>query len=519
MLPSGASLGFTYGPDGRVLRITVNDVAVIDDIKYFGFRSLQEWSEGTAPGSFRYRRSYDRDGRLETYTAGAGTRTVGYDAAGRVVSLSDSAGGAAPAWTFGYDGRDRLQTANSLSTLGVMAGLSLRWRYDATGNRTEETRAQGSQNQTRTFSIDASSNRVSAVDGTARTYEMNGSTASDGVLRYSSNARGRLSVLRAQGTGAVLARYGYNAGGERVCKAIGDSRCPQGPGGALPADGGNGDFRQYVYDQAGHLVGEYAMNGDLIAEHVWLDNTPVAVLKPLSTIATHGGLATGNVATYWTEPDAIDAPAVVVNAAHGTVWRRNSTPFGDAAAEENPAGNGVFIYNLRFPGQQYDAESKTHYNTYRDYDPQTGRYLQSDPAGLRDDLTTYAYAASRPLDTIDPLGLWKFSDIKSCEDLGRVARQRARSRMSLGGLSCVFCAQKGKKTPATQRDHYWPVKECWDMYQAGKISLSRCIYDLNKASNLVPSCGPCNGAGGKGGRPPTTYVPLPGYPTTPPFGP
>ncbi|RMK76117.1 hypothetical protein IPC84_28670, partial [Pseudomonas aeruginosa] len=37
--------------------------------------------------------------------------------------------------------------------------------------------------------------------------------------------------------------------------------------------------------------------------------------------------------------------------------------------------------NLRFPGQYYDAESGLHYNYFRDYDPETGRYVESDPIG------------------------------------------------------------------------------------------------------------------------------------------
>lgn len=48
------------------------------------------------------------------------------------------------------------------------------------------------------------------------------------------------------------------------------------------------------------------------------------------------------------------------------------------------------------------------YNYFRDYDPTTGRYIQSDPIGLAGGFNTYVYAASNPIGNIDILGLWSF---------------------------------------------------------------------------------------------------------------
>jgi RHS repeat-associated protein len=88
------------------------------------------------------------------------------------------------------------------------------------------------------------------------------------------------------------------------------------------------------------------------------------------------------------------------------VWRWDSDPFGTTAASQDPDGDSdVFAYNLRLPGQYFDSETGLHYNYFRDYDPATGRYVQSDPIGLAGGLNTYLYANSNTLSFIDPLGL------------------------------------------------------------------------------------------------------------------
>ena len=45
------------------------------------------------------------------------------------------------------------------------------------------------------------------------------------------------------------------------------------------------------------------------------------------------------------------------------------------------------------------------YNYFRDYNPKTGRYIESDPIGLLGGINTYSYTLNNPLSYIDPLGL------------------------------------------------------------------------------------------------------------------
>lgn len=52
-----------------------------------------------------------------------------------------------------------------------------------------------------------------------------------------------------------------------------------------------------------------------------------------------------------------------------------------------------------------------HYNYYRDYDPATGRYVQTDPIGLIDSFSLYAYVGGDPVSGRDPLGLFTYGDV------------------------------------------------------------------------------------------------------------
>jgi RHS repeat-associated protein len=103
--------------------------------------------------------------------------------------------------------------------------------------------------------------------------------------------------------------------------------------------------------------------------------------------------------------DHQNTPRKVAQPGTGTLaWRWDADPFGTAAPNQNPAGLGTFAYNLRFPGQYYMAETGLNYNWNRDYDSATGKYIQSDPIGLRSGVNSYVYADGNPIIYRDPTG-------------------------------------------------------------------------------------------------------------------
>jgi RHS repeat-associated protein len=59
--------------------------------------------------------------------------------------------------------------------------------------------------------------------------------------------------------------------------------------------------------------------------------------------------------------------------------------------------------NLRFQGQYLDRGTGLHYNTFRYYDPDVGRFISPDPIGLMGGMNPWAYGPN-PVSWVDPLG-------------------------------------------------------------------------------------------------------------------
>ncbi|OAI11722.1 RHS repeat-associated core domain-containing protein [Methylomonas koyamae] len=122
-----------------------------------------------------------------------------------------------------------------------------------------------------------------------------------------------------------------------------------------------------------------------------------------------------HIATHYIETDFTNTPRYLRKEGGDpgkAVWAWPITPYGDTPALEDPDGDGVkTTFNLRYPGQYYDAYSGLHYNHTRYFSPRAGRYLQPDLIGLEGGTNVYTYANGNPVMFTDPTGtIWDLVD-------------------------------------------------------------------------------------------------------------
>ena len=104
-------------------------------------------------------------------------------------------------------------------------------------------------------------------------------------------------------------------------------------------------------------------------------------------------------AIYYVHSDNLNVPEVVTDQSKKVVWEGHHTPFGETEVTVS-----TITQPLRFPGQYYDKETGLSYNLMRDYDPTTGRYLQTDPLGLAGGINIFSYVNNNPLMFTDRRG-------------------------------------------------------------------------------------------------------------------
>ncbi|HHN2861956.1 TPA: RHS repeat domain-containing protein, partial [Pseudomonas aeruginosa] len=374
--PSGLAIGYPRNAGGQVASVTlaVGDKApspLVGQIAYLPFGPLQRltWGNGIALS-----REYDQDYQLLRQKVGPWQSDYQHDANGNIQQHRHSLWGTLD---YQYDPLDRLTEER-----GVQGGRS--YAYDAVGNRTQrsDNPASGGTASSQDYQYAPDSNRLTAIGAQAVTSDAAGNLTQDRAARkLAYDAQGRLQSVSLDGQ--QVAEYRYNALGQRIVKLTPES------------------ITTYLYGPDGQLLGEAEHDGSgrkLRAQYyLWLDSLPLATID--ADYDAQGKV--GNPTLLYLHGDHLDTPRLATDASGQIAWQWQSDAFGRGEA----LSQGSTQVNLRFPGQYYDAESGLHYNYFRDYDPETGRYVESDPIGLGGGLNTYGYVEANPVLRTDSLGL------------------------------------------------------------------------------------------------------------------
>jgi RHS repeat-associated protein len=270
--------------------------------------------------------------------------------------------------TQGYDNQYRISSIVTGSILNMTYG------YDPNGNISsifDTLNPPGGEvlETPGAYSYQQGTNKLAHIEGTPPIdygYDANGNITTENTWTYIYDLSNQL--IRVLNNTNQVAEYTYNGAGQRIKKVT------------------QTETRIFHYDLRGHLIAETNQSGQMLAEYVYLGDQLLAVIKP-------GELA------YYFHNDHLGTPQVLTNDSQAISWKAVYTPFGEAvpsiATVENP---------FRFPGQYYDQETGLHYNYFRYYNPQTGRYITPDPIGLEGGINLFSYVEGNPLKFIDPYG-------------------------------------------------------------------------------------------------------------------
>ncbi|WP_411828650.1 RHS repeat-associated core domain-containing protein [Metapseudomonas otitidis] len=389
--PAGFSIHYSRNAAGQVSQVgfavgNATPTPLASQIAYAPFGPLKSltWNNGIV-----LNRTYDQDYQLIAQQVGTWQSRYSHDANGNITAHAHSLFGSLD---YQYDALDRLTEEKTADSRKAYA-------YDATGNRTSRTTyatTNGTETQTAKQSLRyaSDSNRLAqrsssyAVEADAAGHYTRYSQS----RRYAYDDQGRLNAV----TDAVdplstrAVRYAYNALGQRVLKEVqqGTARTPY----------------TYLYGPDGQVMGQvrYTTAGrkSQASYYVWLDSLPIA---QIDLTYSAGTTVTSTTLTYL-HSDHLNTPRLATNQGGNLVWSWPSDAFG--VGQPNTYGGNIDVI-LRFPGQVADAHSGLYYNYFRDYDPQTGRYVESDPIGLDGGLNTYGYVEGNPLSYFDTFGLAK----------------------------------------------------------------------------------------------------------------
>nr|WP_254220244.1 RHS repeat-associated core domain-containing protein [Burkholderia multivorans] len=348
-------------------------------------------------GRLIQRSAYDPLGRkvwqsagfhLEALGRGRGHlwRNYGYDAAGELIETSDNLRGSTQ---YDYDPAGQLTRR-----VNILARQLEEFAWDAAGNLLDDVqrRSRGYVEGNRLrmwqdlrFEYDAFGNLVAKTRGANRTQ------------RFTYDGQDRLIAVRTQDArGVVESRFAYDPLGRRIAKSdtFFDIRGVKQ----------RTETKRFVWEGL-RLAQEVRETG--VSSYVYSPDAPYSPAARVDRVIAEA-LAAAAIDTakraariYHFHTDLVGAPLEVTDESGELAWTGQYTAWGkvessskDIARIEQP---------LRYAGQYADEGTGLHYNTFRFYDPDVGRFINQDPIGLYGGGNLYAYGPNSQ-QWVDPWG-------------------------------------------------------------------------------------------------------------------
>jgi RHS repeat-associated protein len=363
----------------------------------------------------RYRYAYDLAGNRTAEQIDDSVSQFTYNALNRLVG--QSAGG-----TMNF--RGTLSEPSSVAIAGLSATVDSSSQFNGVvsipaGTSSIEVAATDASDNTRTNTYEVSSSGASMT----MTHDLAGNltTAADGTdtRTYEWDAAHRL--VRAKQNGTEIARYDYNAAGQRVQKTIGTTTV------------------SYLYD--GDDIIEERTSPSETARYVYgpVVDRPLAVVRDQSVhyfVADHLG-------SVRRETDSAGQPTL----------SREYDPYGNLLSAENVGG-------YAFTGREWDVETQLYYYRARYYDPGLGRFVSEDPAGVEFGPNLYAYVRNRPTTLVDPQGLMDLNLFEEGTEEYIVAqRESVRGMYTVAGHGIYPSNTSGAWGVSDQRASFASLRE------------------------------------------------------------
>jgi RHS repeat-associated protein len=306
-------------------------------------------------------------------------QTIGRDSLDRVTSLTPT--GSTTVRKFTYDTLGRLVNAcdkpgsgNCVNEFGLTTNA---FSFDSAGNRIDGS------------AVVASGNRVTTFRGWTIGYDVMGQVTTKYPNPYNSStarsyvwdALGRLTAVTIGPD--TVARFRYDALGRRVLKVTGTT---------------TRDSLWFVYNAGAQVLVDMSGNGTNAVR------TEYGYAPGGDQVLTVKQLASGLDGVLLLDP-TLGSVRGVAAWSGGTLKKDYRTTLALANPwGTTPVDTGT-VLRFRWAGREYDQETGLYYLRARYYDPQLGRFLSEDPAGVAGGLDLYTYAGDDPVNHTDPLGL------------------------------------------------------------------------------------------------------------------